>query len=114
PRSKASGFPGFRGPGSSRSVGTVPQYLVELYVPRSNAEAVERGANDAERAAEELTRDGTLVRYLHSIFMPADETCLLLFEAGSVDAVREAARRAGLESGRLIEAIADVPGEGRP
>ena len=90
----------------------MPQYLVELYVPRSDTGAVERGANDAERAARELTRDGTPVRYLHSIFVPVDETCLLLFEAGSVDAVREAARRAGLESGRLTEAVADLGTEG--
>jgi len=87
----------------------VPQYLVELYVPRSDAGAVERDANEAERAARELARDGTPIRYLHSIFVPEDETCLLLFEAASLDDVREAARRAGLVSGRLIEAVADVP-----
>jgi len=92
----------------------VPQYLVELYVPRADEGVVERGANDAQRAARELTRDGTPVRYVHSIFVPADETCLLLFEAGSVDAVREAARRAGLETGRLTEAVTDLGPEGRP
>jgi len=86
----------------------VPQYLVELYVPRSDAGAVERGASDAERAARELTCAGTPVRYLHSIFLPEDETCLLLFEAGCKDDVREAARRAGLTSGRLSEAVADL------
>jgi hypothetical protein len=91
----------------------VPQYLVELYVPRSDRAAVERCAGDADRAARELARDGTPIRYLHSIFVPEDETCLLLFEASSVDDVREAARRAGLASGRLTEAVSDVSGGSR-
>lgn len=92
----------------------MPQYLVELYVARSEADTVERGASNAERAAEELTRDGTPVRYLHSIFVPDDETCLLLFEAACVDDVREAARRAGLTSDRVTEAVADVSRGGTP
>jgi hypothetical protein len=92
----------------------VPQYLVELYVARTDADTVERDASNAERAADELTRNGTPVRYLHSIFVPDDETCLLLFEAASVDHVREAARRAGLTSGRVTEAVADVRSGGTP
>ena len=36
------------------------------------------------------------VRYVRAIFVPEDETCFFLYEAGSVDAVRKAARRAGL------------------
>ncbi|MGH7359236.1 MAG: nickel-binding protein [Candidatus Rokuibacteriota bacterium] len=81
------------------------EFLVELYVSRTDAGAVELGAARARAAAEALTREGTPVRYLRSIFVPEDETCFL-YEAGSADAVREAAGRAGLAFERVAEAIA--------
>jgi hypothetical protein len=46
------------------------------------------------------------VRYVRAIFVPEDETCFLLYETGSADAVREAARRAGLGRERITEALA--------
>jgi hypothetical protein len=55
-------------------------------------------------AADELTREGKPVRFLQSIFLPADETCFYLYQATSVDAVREAAARAGLQVERINEA----------
>src|SRR5437764_5027776 len=90
------------------------EFLVELYVSSRNAAAVERGAARARVAAEELTREGTPVRYLRSIFVPEDETCFYLCEACSADAVREVARRATLPFERVTEAMAgpiDDPGE---
>ncbi len=80
------------------------EFLVEIYASRTDAAAVERSAIRAERAAEELTRDGTPVRYLRSIFVPEDETCFFLYEAGSADAVYEALMRASLLPGRVREA----------
>jgi hypothetical protein len=81
------------------------EYLLELYVARADAPAVERGADRVRRAAEEHTREGTPVRYLRSIFVPDDETCFLIFEAGSADAVREVARRAALSFDHVATAI---------
>jgi Protein of unknown function (DUF4242) len=83
----------------------VAEFLVELYVSRTDAVAAEQGAERARLAAEQLTREGTPVRYLHSIFVPEDETCFFLCEAPSVEAVREAARRADLRFERIAEAI---------
>jgi hypothetical protein len=88
------------------------EFLVELYLSRLDTGAAERGAHDAHLAAEELTRQGTPVRYLHSIFVPEDETCLLLYEAGSADAVREAVLRAALPFERVTEAVATSNGTG--
>lgn len=82
----------------------MPEFLVELYVARSNGAAVERGARSARLAAETLTREGTQVRYLSSIFVPEDETCFYLYEADSAEAVREAAARAALDYERIAEA----------
>ncbi len=81
------------------------EFLVELYISQADSEAVARGANKARQAAEELTRQGTRVHYLQSIFVPEDETCFVLFEAISADAVQEAARRAALSFERVSEAV---------
>jgi hypothetical protein len=82
----------------------MPEYLVELYVSRTEGHLLRTRVAAAQHAAAELSREGTPVRCLRSIFLPADETCLLLYEAGSADAVREAASRAALPFERISEA----------
>ena len=82
------------------------EFLVELYVPRSEGEAVEEGASRARRAAEVLTLEGTPVQFLRSIFVPEDETCFFLYKAASSDAVRTAAQRAALRYERVVETVA--------
>jgi len=84
----------------------VPEFLVELYVSRTDPAAAERAAGRAGAAAEELTREGTTVRFLRAIFVPEEETCLLLYEAASVDDVRKAAERASLSFEHVAEASA--------
>jgi hypothetical protein len=76
-----------------------------LYVSRTDAPAVERGAERARLAAEQLAREGTPVRYLRSIFVPEDETCFLLYEATRAEDVEEAARRAAVPFERVAEAV---------
>jgi hypothetical protein len=83
----------------------VAEYLVELYVARSDATTLGLGTERAQRAADELTREGTPVRFLRSIFLPEDETCLFLYEAGSAAAVRDAVGRAALSFERVVEAV---------
>jgi Nickel responsive protein SCO4226-like len=80
-------------------------FLVELYVSRTNQRGLDSVVTRGRDAAEELSRSGTAVRYLRSIFIPADELCFLLFEAASADHVREAARSAGLPFERISEAV---------
>jgi len=87
------------------------EYLLELYVARSDAAGAEKRGEQARRAAEQLAREGTPVRYLRSIFVPEDETCFYLYEAASADAVREAALRAQLACERVIEAIWQPKGD---
>ncbi len=86
------------------------EYLVELYISRRDGGAVESSAAKARLAPEELTLEGTPVRYLHSIFVPEDETCFFLYQAISADDVREAARRAALPFERTSEAVAESKG----
>ena len=83
------------------------EYLLELYVSRTDGDAVERAAGRGRTVAGELTREGTPVRYVRSIFVPEDETCFFLFEAPSMDAVKEVARRAALQFERVSAAATE-------
>jgi hypothetical protein len=80
------------------------EFLLERYASRSDSEAAAAGAERARRAAERMSREGTAVRLVRSIFVPEDETCFELYEAESLDAVREAARRAELRVDRITRA----------
>jgi hypothetical protein len=79
----------------------MPEYLVELYTVAGPDPAV-------------LGRlgDGTAVRYLRSILIPGDETCLHLVEADSAELVAEAFEQAGLAADRIVEAV-DLQGRKR-
>jgi hypothetical protein len=79
----------------------VPEYLLEFYIARDDALAAAGDGENARAAAEELTRRGTAVTYRRSIVVPDEETCFVLFEAESADAVRDAALLASLPSGRI-------------
>lgn len=87
---------------STPSVSPMTSWLVEGYAPFSTdlAEVQER----AREAASGLTLSGTPVRYVRTIFVREDETCFHVFEAASVDSVREVARRALLSAQRIVEA----------
>jgi uncharacterized protein DUF4242 len=79
------------------------EFLVELYVSGTDPTAVATTTQRAEHAAVELTAAGIPVHFVRSIFVPADETCLFLFEAESIEAVRDAALRAGISFDHLAE-----------
>jgi uncharacterized protein DUF4242 len=97
--------PGAGGP----TVGAMANFLIELYLPRTDRAAFNCSVRRARLAADELSRQGTPVRYLHSVFVPEDETCFHLYEADSPDRVREAARCAALRFERVSEAVS-APG----
>jgi hypothetical protein len=90
------------------------EYLVERYVSRSDTEALQLGVERARRAAERLSREGTPVRLVRSIFVPEDETCFYLYEAESSDAVIEAARRAELRVDRIAQTVTEAWKGDRP
>ena len=78
------------------------RFLVEAYTPPSFAIAEIEAR--ARRAADDLTAGGTDVRYLHAIFVPEDELCLHLLDAGSLEAANDLVRRAGISPDRIVEA----------
>ena len=79
------------------------EFLVERYVP--DPSVAEQEAERARISATRMTHNGMPIRLVHSIFLPEDETSLLLFEATSADIVRETARGAGLSVDRIVEAL---------
>jgi hypothetical protein len=88
----------------------VARYLVELYLSRVGSDGLEPAAERARSAAEEMEQEGLPVRWLRTIYVPEDETCFYLYEAGSAEVVRRAAARAGLRFERVLAATeADLP-----
>ena len=75
--------------------------MVELFLSGTDVCAIEQGAERARLAAEHESRLGTSVRYRHSIFIPEDGSCFAVYEAASVDVVRDA----GLSFDRVTEAV---------
>jgi hypothetical protein len=83
----------------------VPNYLVEVYRANFRADELSGVGGRARTAADELTRQGTPVRFLGSIAVPDDEMCFYLYEAASSTVVGEASRRASISFERVVEAV---------
>jgi sirohydrochlorin ferrochelatase len=70
----------------------VPSFLVETYLARDSVPAA-------------LTQGSSRVRFDRSIHIPEDEICFYVFDARSAREVARAAKRAGLDPIRIVEAI---------
>ena len=80
---------------------TARRYVVEV--------AVEGGYPDVRRlstrARAGATASGPRVRFLRTVYVPEDGVCLLIFEARTADAAREAAATAGLSVRQVSPAL---------
>jgi hypothetical protein len=81
------------------------RYLVELERPSDGWGELQRVTARARESAEQLSAEGTPIRFLRSIFVPEDESCCFLYEAYSASAVGEAGRRAQLAIERIDESV---------
>lgn len=81
------------------------QYLVEWYQPALSAALLEETARHLGRSAAEMSKEGTAVSLLLTLFMPEDEVAFCLFAAGSPASVEQACRRAELPFERISRAI---------
>jgi hypothetical protein len=79
-------------------------FMVETYLSRDATGEPEATIARATLAAASIAAEGDQIRYLRAIFLPDDETCLLLFEAASSDVVRMLAQRARLDPDRVMPA----------
>jgi hypothetical protein len=83
----------------------VPSYLVETFLARGAAGERQARERRARSAAEQMTREGTRVRFERSIHVPDDEICFFTFTAASGREATLVAERARLEPLRVVEAI---------
>ena len=83
----------------------MPSYLVETYLARGAEEARTACERRARSAAEELTREGTRVRFEGLIHVPEDEICFFTFDAPSGEEAALVAQRARLEPFRIVRAV---------
>jgi hypothetical protein len=83
----------------------MPTYLVEVYLPRAQADEARASGSWARAAAEELSGEGVSIRYVRTTFLPDDETCFHLFDAVSANAVAEVSRRAALGRARIVHVV---------
>jgi hypothetical protein len=82
----------------------VTSFIVETYEPR-DATAPQDATARAGLAAAMLAAGGGRVRHVRSYVVPDDEQCFHVFEADSPDDLIRAARLAGVEIERIVEAV---------
>jgi hypothetical protein len=77
------------------------RYLVERYWPGVDRDQLISAVARLGTAVRELAVRGREVRVLSSVFIPADEVVLSLFEAATEDDVVEVNRRSGVPFDRV-------------
>ena len=81
------------------------RYLVEWYQPALSTALLEETERQLGRSAAEVSKEGTAVSLLLTLFMPDDEVAFCLFAAGSPASVEQTCRRAALPVERISRAI---------
>jgi hypothetical protein len=85
-------------------------YLVERYLSAAAAADLEAAVTRVARVCS-ASRGTGAVQYLHSTFVPADDTCFCAFQAGSSDAVRAVNRTARFGFDRISDAQTIQPAD---
>jgi hypothetical protein len=80
-------------------------FLVEAYAPGLGDDGLARAVERLRAAEPVMAAAGHPVRHVRSYVVPGDEMCFHLLEASSPEDVLEAARLAGIEAERVVEAI---------
>ena len=86
------------------------EFVGEHYLSAEAVQDAARCATAARVCSDQLRHEGMHVYHVRSIFVPEDETCIHLYRAESIEAVRVAAARASLPLDRLTEAVSDTRG----
>ena len=80
-------------------------FLVERYLPGLRADELEAFTTRLAAATAAVRADGRSVRWLRSVALPEEDTCLCVFRAASREDVEEANRRAGAPYERIVPAV---------
>jgi hypothetical protein len=79
-------------------------YLVERYLSAAARVELADSVARVARLCQASRSSGQGVEYLHSAYLPSEDTCFCLFRARSSDAVRAINRKAGFAFDRITEA----------
>ena len=79
------------------------RFLLELSPVDGGFEDIQALSARSRAACDEMADERTPIRLVRSFFLPDDGSCFLLFEAASLSAVVEAARRAVVPAGPVWE-----------
>jgi hypothetical protein len=83
----------------------VSAFLVERYLPASAADALAASVARVARLCADSDRTGRGVQYLHSAYLPTEDTCFCLFRAPSSDAVRAVNGEGHFALDRITDAV---------
>jgi hypothetical protein len=83
----------------------IERYLVELRRPELGWSDLGTVADHAREAAGRLTRVGRPVRFLRSVYVPEDGTCVFLYEGRSAADVRLAAEELEITVDRVVATV---------
>jgi len=84
-------------------------YMVERNLKGISMEDLGGAQKAAIQKANDMTAEGTDVKYIRSTFAPEDGRCLCLFEAGSDVDVKRLNDEAGLPYDNVVEALDLTP-----
>ncbi len=84
-------------------------YMADRNLPGITMEQLGQAQQAAISASQQMTAEGTPVRYLRSMYVPEENHCMCLFEAESPAAVKEANDRAKIPYTRIVEALDLTP-----
>jgi Protein of unknown function (DUF4242) len=95
--------PSFEGPASA--------FLVERYLPATEVDGLADSVARVARLCADPARAGVGVEYLHSAYLPTEDTCFCLFRAPSSDAVRAVNNEGHFALDRITDAVLHFPVE---
>ncbi len=87
----------------------MPAYLIEFFLPRSRTADAQAITARVQRAAAELTSEGTPVSLVQALALSRDELFQCLLDAPSTTAAAALRERAGLPSFAEPELVERVP-----
>jgi hypothetical protein len=88
-------------------------FLVERYLPPAAADELAASVARVARLCTDSGRSGIEVEYLHSVYLPTEDTCFCLFRAPSSDAVRAVNVEADFTLDRITDAVLLLPADSR-
>lgn len=84
-------------------------YAVKRSLPGITMEQLGDAQKAAIETSNEMTREGTEVKYIRSNFYPADSSCTCFFEAESEEAVKAVNEKAAIPYDEITEVLDLVP-----